>query len=181
MTYGYSRQNFENRLAKGNKTEREVAALLESHGIYCEKPEMPEGLKTSEYTKRQIDLLANGKVLEIKGRSIDFTCVEDFRYDDVIVEGVNGFNTKERRPDFYVMASQKTGHIIALDVADTFDKWTVRSTTDRFRQITYPTFIAETRLHINLDELIRRLNGTIGSSVSGATETDKRTLVGLGV
>lgn len=155
--YGYSRANFLGRLAEGDKTEKHVAEQLIKAGIKAVKPECPEGMPTSYYTKNQIDLIANDKVLEIKGRRLRFDGVESYPYDTLFIESQSGFNAKIRTPDYYVNVSNPTGAIIALDVASTRDTWFVESVTDRQRGITYPMYIAKTEAWINFDEFVERL------------------------
>jgi hypothetical protein len=153
----YSRLNFERRLVAGTATEAHVIQQLREAGITVEVPEMPEGSKTSDYTKNQIDAIANGKILEIKGRNLVFTCVDDYPYPTLFVEGVSGFDAKVRTPDYYVNVSNKTGAIICLDVAATRHTWTVENVTDRFRNFPYDMYISQTSDWINWDDFLGRI------------------------
>jgi len=153
----YSKSDFLNRLAAGNKTEAFLADKLVEAGIVVVKPEYPEGMPTSYYTKNQVDLLANDRVLEVKGRNQNFTCVADFQYPTLFVEGTTGFDAKVHVPEFYVNVSNRTGAIIALDVAETKDSWTVEQVTDRLRNYSYPMYVSRTEQWIDWDEFIRRL------------------------
>jgi len=159
MGSAYNKQNFLNRLASGNKTELFLAERLAEAGIVVVKPEYPEGMPTSYYTLNQVDLIANDKVLEVKGRNYNFTGVGDFPYPTLFVEGTDGFDKKVNVPEFYVNVSNKTGAIIALDVAATRDSWTVEQVTDRQRRYTYPMYVSRTDQWIDWDDFIARLKG----------------------
>lgn len=153
----YTRRNFERRLAAGTKTEQYVIEQLIAAGIDTEQPEMPEGSSTAEYTKHQIDAMANGKILEIKGRNLRFDNVANYPYPTLFIEGVSGFDSKVRVPDYYVNVSNPVGTIICLDVAATRDSWTVERITDRNRQYSYDMYVSQTKDWIDWDEFLRRL------------------------
>lgn len=153
----YTRANFERRLVAGNKTEAHVIEQLTLAGITVEVPQMPEGSSTKDYTLNQIDAIANGKVLEIKGRNLEFTDVASYPYKTLFVEGVSGFDAKVRPVDYYVNVSNKTGAIICLDVAATRAGWTVAPITDRFRNFTYDMYISETSDWLDWDDFLGRL------------------------
>ena len=153
----YTRANFERRLVAGNRTEDYVREQLKLAGITVEVPLVPEGSSTSEFTKHQIDAIANGKVLEIKGRNLVFDNVDNYPYPTLFVEGVSGFDAKVRTPDYYVNVSNKTGAIICLDVAATRTTWVVENITDRFRKFSYDMYVSKTADWINWDDFIGRL------------------------
>lgn len=160
---GYTTANFRSRLAAGNKTEQYVAEKLAEVGVTVVKPEYPAGLPTKFYTENQVDLIANDQVLEIKGRNLQFNNTEDYPYPTIFVEGKPGFDQKKFRPKFYLTVSNKSGAVIALDVDETFDRWTSEPVTDRFRQHTMETYVSRREDWIGFDELLRRLNERSGN------------------
>lgn len=158
MGMPYSKQDFLNRLAQGNKTENYVAEQLVKAGITVEQPEYPEGMSRSYYTKNQVDMVANGFILEIKGRNQHFESLSDYPYDTMFVEGTTGFDAKVNRPDFYITVSNPTGCIIALDVASTIDSWTIKQITDRARGYSYPMYISQTADWMDFEKFVEVLN-----------------------
>lgn len=154
----YSKENFLNRKKLGDKIEAYATQKLVEAGIQAYQPQMEEGLPTEEYTKHQIDILANDYVLEVKGRNVNFDSVETFPYKTIFVEGCGGFDKKVRRPQFYINVSHKTGAIIALDVDETFDRWATDKVRDNDRNFSFKMYVSETKDWINFDELVRRLS-----------------------
>lgn len=156
--FPYSKQDFLNRKKIGDQMEAFVTKRLIDAGIDATQPFMEDGLPISDYTKYQKDIIANGHVLEVKGRNVHFTSVEDFPYKTIFVEGVGGFDKKDVRPKFYVNISHRTGAIIALDVDETFEKWTTGVVPDRARGFSFKMYISQTADWISFEELVRRLN-----------------------
>lgn len=157
----YSKENFLKRKELGDKIEAYATQRLVDAGIDAYQPKMEDGLATIEYTKHQIDIIANERILEVKGRNVNFESVETFPYPTIFVEGVNGFEQKVKRPDFYINVSHKTGAIIALDVAATYDKWIKQRTRDNDRNFSFNMYISETKDWMNFDQLVVRLNESV--------------------
>lgn len=155
----YSKANFHRRMAEGNKTELKLAEKLVEAGIVVMKPEYPEGMPTSYYTKNQVDLIANDKVLEVKGRNLEFDNVATYPYPTIFVEGVTGFDSKVFVPDYYVNVSNFTGAVIYLDVAATRDTWTVEPVWDRQRNYNYDMYLSRTDQWGDFAELVEKLGG----------------------
>lgn len=153
----YSKENFLKRKALGDIMENKVADALKDAGIDVEQPQMEDGLPEQEYTKFQIDMIANGKIIEVKGRRFYFQDVKSFPYPTIFVESKGGFDKKDRKPDFYVNISHKTGKIIALDVKETEAKWVVSKEWDRDRGFSFNMYVSETKDWVDFDELVRRL------------------------
>ena len=95
--------------------------------------------------------------LEIKERSIFFTCPEDYPYDTVFVDDLNGL-AKERLKHFaYVFMSQPTGKWVWISALDRDDSWTEQDVFDRGRGYSVPTLVAP-KSHLRAaDELIQLL------------------------
>lgn len=153
----YSRANFLMKLAQGKETEDYVAKKLIEAGIDVEQPEYPEGMSRSYYTKNQVDMVANGYILEIKGSRYTFNSVEDFTYPTRFIEGVSGFDAKLNVPEYYVNVSNPTGAIVALNVELTREDWQVKHITDRTRNISYDMYLCDSKLWMNFDEFVKEL------------------------
>ncbi len=157
MVMAYTKNDFRRRLAQGNKTELYLADELIKAGVIVVKPEYPDGMPTSYYTQNQVDLIANDRILEVKGRNLEFDHVANYPYPTIFVEGKPGFDSKVRTPDFYVNVSNVTGSIIALDVDATRDSWTVEPVRDRYRNHIMDTYISRASDWIDFDEFVRRI------------------------
>ena len=153
------RGRFKSRLEAGSHTEEYLAAKLREAGIDVEKPEYPERMPTSYYTKHQVDLVANGYILEVKGRSVLFHDAASYPFDTIFVEGVSGFDAKENVPDFYVNVSNLTGAIIYLDVQRTWDSWTVERISGKYRKSDYDMYVSRADQWGDFDELVKALGG----------------------
>ncbi len=155
----YTRSDFRRRLAKGNITELYLAEELKKAGVIVVKPEYPEGMSASYYTQNQVDLIANDKVLEVKGRNLEFNNIATYPYPTIFVEGVTGFDSKVAVPDYYVNVSNVTGAVIYLDVAATRDTWTIEPVRDRQRNYKYDMYVSRTDQWGDFAELIKKLGG----------------------
>lgn len=149
--------NFRKRLAIGQDTELRVADKLTADGIVVVRPEYPEGMPTSYYTKHQIDLLGNDHILEVKGRNLRFTGVDDYPYDTIFVSAKKAFDGKDRKPDYYLTVANGSLDIIALPVEETISRWTVEVTADHSRNHSYEIYVSTKDLWIGYDEFLRRL------------------------
>ena len=108
--------------------------------------------------------------LEIKERSISFTCPEDYPYDTVFVDDLNGL-AKERLKHFaYVFMSQPTGKWVWISALDRDDSWTEQDVFDRGRGYSVPTLVAPKSHLRSADELIKLLYPhTLLEMISGDT------------
>jgi hypothetical protein len=120
--------------------------------------------------------------LEIKERSISFTCPEDYPYDTVFVDDLNGL-AKERLKHFaYVFMSQPTGKWVWILALDRDETWTEQDVFDRGRGYSVPTLVAPKSHLRSADELIQLLyphtllemiSGDTGIFTSGGAESEE--------
>lgn len=153
--------SFKKRLVEGHKTENFVAAQLRAAGIEVEQPEYPEGMPRSYYTKQQIDLIANGRIIEVKGRNLSFTGLEDYPFDTIFVGAQKAFDGKEHKPAYYLSVSNIDGGIIALPVERTYDQWRVEETVDRSRGHRFNIYNSDRSLWISFVQLVLELRNEI--------------------
>jgi hypothetical protein len=118
----YSFQDFQARAALGHQSECRVAKLLRYWGYDVPDPELvfrSEGERTrevlAEFARTQKDLEVGGIVIEVKSRTLSFTSRADYPYSTVLLDTVRGWQAKDKKPDIYVIVSQPTGAILALD------------------------------------------------------------------
>lgn len=97
------------------------------------------------------DLIAGGKLIEVKSRNVEFTSADDFPYDTLFIDTKDGFDKKKDKPEMYVCVSQITGAACALDVSKTKDLWEVTRTWDTVRKINLVAYAAKKELWMGLE------------------------------
>lgn len=80
--------------------------------------------------------------LEIKERSLEFTCPEDYPYDTVFVDDLHGLERETLRHFAYVYKSKPTGQWVWLSILDRDDTWTHEVVWDRGRGHEVPMLCA---------------------------------------
>lgn len=140
MTYTF--QDFKARAEVGHQSEMRVAQLLRHWGYPVDHPDLvfrPEHERSrevlSEFARTQKDLEVGGIVLEVKSRTLSFTSRDTYPYPTVLLDTVRGWAEKEKKPDLYVIVSQPTGCIMAVD-ARRMTSFPVETRTDRSRNHT---------------------------------------------
>lgn len=157
MGMPYNKENFLEKLAQGNETEEYVLKRLLEAGIEAERPEYPEGMPRKYYTQNQVDIVANEKIIEVKGSRYTFTGVEDFGYPDRFIEGVSGYEAKIHKPEYYINVSNPTGGMAVLNVEKTKDQWQVKNITDRTRGYSYDMYLCSNDLWMEWEQFILEL------------------------
>lgn len=115
-----------------------VADLLQHFGM--PKVDVPEFTIATTHdeirdkTLNEKDVIVDDLVLEVKSSSRSFQNVDDFPYNPVIVDTVNGFDSKIIKPFAYVMISQITQGIFVIPVSTKYD-WTIQIFYDAQRDI----------------------------------------------
>ena len=73
-------------------------------------------------------------VFEIKSSQIEFNCIEDYPYDDVMFEMVENWQKKEHKDSItaYITISQKTGFAFVVPCS-LKDKWYIQTKRDSKR------------------------------------------------
>ena len=95
--------------------------------------------------------------LELKERSIAFTCPEDYPYDTVFVDDLHGMARENLRHFAYVYKSKPTGKWVWLSALDRDETWTEEVVFDRGRGHEVPTLVAP-KSHLRpAQELIKLL------------------------
>jgi hypothetical protein len=80
--------------------------------------------------------------LEIKERSISFTCPEDYPYDTVFVDDLHGMAKESLRHFAYIYKSKPTGQWVWLSALDRDETWVEQVIFDRGRGHEVPTLVA---------------------------------------
>lgn len=161
MAGAYSFADFKARAEKGLVWEQKLAQLLRENGLDVDNPVLElrdesDVSAISDFTRNQEDLVANGKVIECKSRSLSFKSPDTFPYPDIIVDTKSGWERKANKPSFYVFWSDKTGELVAIDGA-TRSKWKERRMTDRARRMPDTFLIAPKSLLKSKEWLLQAL------------------------
>lgn len=127
------------RWAEGQKWQEYVAATLRAEGIEAEAENEPwdeTRERVEEFAKYQADLVVRGRYpFEIKSKVVPFTCRDDFPFDQVLLDTVDGWDKKVVKPRGLLLVSQPTGAIVGFGLREhpdfgcvnIYDKYVQRS------------------------------------------------------
>jgi hypothetical protein len=127
---------FLEQLKIGDKWADYVAQQITDGGKYAHAT--PTMVAESEeqvaiFTALEKDILLDkGRTLEVKSRSIYFTGVDDYPFETVFVDTVEGWEAKLSHPVAVAVVSQKSGGIVVVPVS-TASLWSVRRVFDSKR------------------------------------------------
>ena len=157
IPWGRNSKLFAAFLDQGFKYQRYICDLLLAHDIDVTMPRMRvrKSIAAAKDFKDEPDAIANGKVLEIKSRSLEFYRTLDLP-TTVLLDTTEGWESKITKPFGYVVVSQITGAAVWTQGEDNSD-WTVVRTHDRKRDINVVCY-AERRLRFEpIKTLIAKL------------------------
>lgn len=121
--------------------------------------------------------------IEIKERSLSFTCPDDYPYDTVFVDDCRGLGRETLSHFAYVYLSRPTGKWVWLTPLDRDDSWAETVTFDRGRGHEVPVLVAPKSHLREAGELTRILyphlfldlvDGDATLFLSGGGETEER-------
>jgi len=72
------------------------------------------------------DIMVGDLIIEVKSIGLEFTCVDDYPYGDVVVDNIGQHDEKVRKgycPNIYVFVSQVTGAMIWTSVKEWKHEW----------------------------------------------------------
>jgi len=149
-------RSFQSALTNGHRAERAWVDDLRSAGrsaAHGRKLVIKGHNKTKDHCETPDAVVMMS--LEIKERSISFTCPEDYPYDTVFVDDLNGL-AKERLKHFaYVFMSKPTGKWVWISALDRDSSWTEQDVFDRGRNHSVPTLVAPKSHLRSADELLQ--------------------------
>jgi len=91
--------------------------------------------------------------VEIKERSLSFTCPDDYPYDTVFVDDLRGLGLETYKHLIYVYISKPTGKWVWLTMLDRCAEWTEEVTHDRGRGHAVPVLVCPKRFLRSSDQL----------------------------
>jgi len=121
--------------------------------------------------------------IEIKERSLSFTCPDDYPYETVFVDDRRGLGRETLQNFAYVFVSKPTGQWLWLTALDRDETWTEETVFDRGRQHEVPTLVCPKRFLrpaqslldlIYPHHLLELVDGDTGGFVSGGGESEER-------
>ena len=121
--------------------------------------------------------------VEIKERSMAFTCPEDYPYDTVFVDDLRGLGRENLHHFAYVYVSRQTGKWVWLTPLDRDDSWTEEVAFDRGRGHEVPILVApkshlrpaESLIHLLYPHLYLDLvDGAADMFITGGGEVEER-------
>jgi len=136
-------RSFRSALTGGQNAERAWVDLLRSDGksVAHGKKLVIKGHNKNKDHVSNPDAVALLSV-EIKERSLSFTCPEDYPYDTVFVDDCRGLGREKLSHFAYVYISKPTGAFVWLTPLDRDETWTEEVTFDRGRQHEVPVLVA---------------------------------------
>lgn len=147
---------FRKEVGEGHLWERYVGMFLRLQGLEVEltEQEIRDHLHNRHKHEGSIDMRVNRVQVECKSRKVAFTSPLDFPYQDIFVDTVRGWDTKE--PAYTICVSRHTGAMIAIS-ATTKEHWMVKATHDRTRDMDQSFYEAPKHLWLPVNKLVDRL------------------------
>lgn len=158
MQWIENEQLFKNELAIGYGWQLCVADYLKSLGFEVHIPQLVvrKDIKDIPEFSDEPDIECEGRIIEVKSRDLAFTCPDDFPYETILVDTVNGWSAKVRKPTEYVCISTITGGMICL-CGETQPLWAQEERYDHTRNIMDLFYEAHKSLWITMDHLISQM------------------------
>jgi hypothetical protein len=130
------RAYFLEQLHIGDQWAEYVAKHITEAGKYAHATptmiaETPEQIAAFTALEKDI-LLDKNRTLEVKSRSIYFTGVDDYPFETVFVDTVEGWQAKQCKAVAVAVVSQRSGGIVIVPVS-TESMWSTRSVFDSKR------------------------------------------------
>lgn len=137
-------------LSESDETVGLVAMWLAGRGYMVRKPTLhfaPTHEDRRKYADHGDLIVTVERRVEVKRRSLDFTCAEDFPFPDIAVVRALTWDRADPKPWFFVNVNRAGTHA-AIVQGKTFDQWSVREMIDKRYGPDYggPTYYCPIRL-----------------------------------
>ena len=155
----YTHKDFVNQLKKGYGYQIKVKEILEQKGLTVSIDELrirPEGGKREDYSDKGDLFLNKGNdviSIEVKSSSREYTTMEDYPYNDVIVDMVENWDNKKHLPSAIINISQKTLCIFVIPVTSK-KYWFKKTIRDSIKGYTKDFYFINKKHIKSLDEFI---------------------------
>lgn len=150
--------DYKTAMTNGHKYGQLIADRLTGHGISCTVPELYlvkslDEIPLMTETEKDIILDSTGDCLEVKSRNIEFTSIDDFPWDNIIVDTVSGYKAKAQKPIAYVMVSQPTGCAFTV-MTNSEPHWTTKRLNDHQRGHSDNFYVVTKEHFVSFDYLV---------------------------
>lgn len=136
------RADFNKRLNASEAAKWQVAKYINNAGVPCSvNPSVmvPPGGDPDRY-KDGGDLFMHMRTEVKHNPRADFTCVQTFPFDELIVCNCKSFDGQAVEPRYYFIVNGPMSHAAIIDVRMTKDKWLRKDCTDTRRGHTYEAY-----------------------------------------
>jgi hypothetical protein len=151
------RFNYEAAFREGHERNQYVASLITARGIWVECPPLKFASNEAEiveFTRHEKDLITNAGVIEVKGQGRFFTSdVSAFPYSDQIVDTVESWDGKIKKPIAYVMVCIENGHCVVIP-GKTHSDWSVRTIHDKKKDRLIDFYLAKASHLVPFEKLL---------------------------
>lgn len=148
---------------EGHSYNQLVAEYLRNNGVRCTVPSLQIAKNNQErkhltLTEKDITLDGTPHILEVKTSRRKFGWEpKDFPFPNTIVDTVNSYESKERKPSAYILYSRPTGAMIAIGTS-TKPKWTKKKLYDNYQELTDYFYMVEKGDMRSMGDLIEYLH-----------------------
>jgi len=148
----WGKEEFKKELLKGHKYQAIVRDKLVEAGLNVEMPSVNFNKGTDS---GDIFLFVGDDkyIIEVKSVSKEFTSIEDFPYDTVIVDMEENWNKKKHTPTAYIHISQKTNYMFVVPCS-TQEFWTRKFIKDKIRGYSKWFMFVEKKYLKEFDDLV---------------------------
>ena len=148
----WGKEEFEKELVKGHKYQAIVRDKLIEAGLEVEMPSINFNKGTDD---GDIFVFIKGQkyVLEVKSLSREFTCIEDFPHETVIVDMEENYNKKKHHVTAYILISQKTAAMFVIP-STSQEHWTRKFIKDKVRGYSKWFMFVEKKYLKEFDDLV---------------------------
>jgi hypothetical protein len=149
---------FAKQLARGRKTQIRIAMRLLPLGHWVRMGPLAERKSAKrDGTLDDADLeISGGHLLEVKGRNLAFTCVEDYPYETIFVCAKRRWDNRSGKPCAIIIVSEITDAAIVIP-SSSRRLWTETTTHDRVRDIDFTALCAPRNSVATWDQLLEHL------------------------
>jgi len=150
----WGKEEFKKELKKGYKYQTIVRDRLIEAGLDVEMPELQE--KQSDDGDIYINIKGKEFIIEVKSQRQEFTSIENFPYNPVIVDMEENWNKKKHTPTAYIHISQKTNYMFVVPCS-TQEFWTRKFIKDKVRGYSKWFMFVEKKYLKEFDDLVQWL------------------------
>lgn len=150
----WGKEEFKKELRKGYKYQAIVRDKLLEAGINVEMPVLNE--KKADHGDLFVYIGGDMYIIEVKSLNHDYNSIEQFPYNDVIVDMEENYNKKKHTPTAYIHISQKTNYMFVVPCS-TQEFWTRKFIKDKVRGYSKWFMFVDKKYLKEFDDLVQWL------------------------